>query len=97
MKVAYSTGTEEINIGDRVQFALGDSWEIVRLDSEGLYSPSGLGGTPCFACKSLGERIPTQYLRYVEPDGTVIFCGDSIASAMAGKYGGKRFPVTESV
>lgn len=97
MKVAYSGGEQEVNIGDRFQFASGDPWEIVRHTGEGMYSPSGFGGTPTFACKCLADQIPTQYRQYVEPDGTVEFCGDSIASAMAGRYGGKRLGMGEEV
>jgi hypothetical protein len=89
MKVSYTGGAEDVNIGDRFKFSAGDSWEIVR-PAGSMYSPSSIGPCPNFACKSLDERIPEWLRKYVEVDGTVVFCGDSIASALSGKYGGGR-------
>jgi hypothetical protein len=82
MKVAHFNGEHEVNIGDRFTFATGDSWEIVRLERGTSYSPAGIGGTPAFACKPLGP-IPGYCSKYVNKDGTVTFCGDSIAGTMA--------------
>lgn len=83
MRVAFSRGEQEVNIGDRFTFLTGDRWEVVKLVANGMYSPSGLGGTPVFACKSLDDHMPGYIEKYVEPDGTVEFCGDSIAAALA--------------
>lgn len=82
MKVAHATGEHDANIGDRVTFYDGSTWEVVRLKGGGMYSPSGLGGTPVFACKPIGE-IPAHYKQYLEEDGTVNMCGDSLAGALA--------------
>lgn len=89
MKVAYSGGEHEVNVGDKFAFWGGDRWEVVKHVSNGMYSPSGIGGTPCFACKSLDEHFPQAMLAYKEDDDTVIFCGDSIAAAMARAAAGK--------
>lgn len=82
MKVAHARGVREVNIGDRFTFYSGDSWEVVRLKAVGMYSPSGLGGTPVFACRCLDEHIPVYCEKYVNEDGTVDMCGDSIAGAL---------------
>jgi len=89
MKVHHHSGAEEVNIGDRFIWGTGDSWEIVRLAGS-MYSPSTIGPSPNFACKCLDENMPGWLQKYIEEDGTVVFCGDSIASAMSGKYKGRR-------
>lgn len=82
MKVAHALGEREVNIGDRATFYDGSTWEVVRLTGVGMYSPSGLGGTPTFDCKPIGD-VPEHYLKHAKPDGTVSMCGDSIAGSLA--------------
>ena len=82
MKVSHVSGEHEVNIGDRFTWDSGDSWEIVRVAGE-MYSPSSIGPCPNFACRCLDERMPQWLEKYREPDGTVVFCGDSIAGNMA--------------
>lgn len=62
----------------------GSQWEIVEPSGGTIYSPSGLGGTPIFWCKPVGE-VPAgarYYLDSAREDGCVEFCGDSIAAAI---------------
>jgi hypothetical protein len=65
----------------------GSEWEVVELTGERIYSPSGLGGTPCFWCKPIVMTPEAQnFLEDARPDGCVSFCGDSIAGGLIG-YG----------
>ena len=81
-EVAYYGGTRKVRVGDRVTFMAGDSWTVGEPSGGSIYSPSGLGGTPCFHCKPVGE-MPDWARKFVEPDGSVVMCGDSIAGALA--------------
>lgn len=80
-EVAYSQGTHKVRVGDTVTFYGGDSWRIGEPVGRS-YSPSGIGGCLDFKCYPLGE-VPRQYEQYVEDDGAVVFCGDSIAASLA--------------
>lgn len=84
MKVAFSSGEREVNLGDRFRLMLEPEgeWEVVRMPTRTMYGPSGFGGTPIFGCKLVSGDMPPHYKSYVEPDGTIDFCGDSIAAAM---------------
>lgn len=80
--IAYYGGRHKVRVGDTVTFYGGDQWRIGELTGSSIYSPSGLGGTPCFRCYPITE-IPSALRKYVEPDGSVVMCGDSIAGALA--------------
>jgi hypothetical protein len=47
-----------------------------------MYSPSGFGGTPTLLCKQLAGDTKF-YKQYTAHDGTVEWCGDSVAGALA--------------
>lgn len=79
-EVAYSRGYHPVSIGDKVNLH-GIDW-IIGEPQSSTYSPSGLGGTLCFPCKPVGE-VPAMLEQYIEDDGSVVFCGDSIAAQMA--------------
>lgn len=79
-EVAYSRGTHIVRVGDTVRF-FDSEWRIGEPVSRS-YSPSGIGGCLNFRCYPLGE-VPRYYQQFVEEDGSVIFCGDSIAAALA--------------
>ena len=77
MMVAGSKGATEIAIGTRFQYG-GCAWEVVAF-SGATYSPSTLGGTPTFRCKPHGT-VSKFDAQWMEPDGTIEFCGDSVAT-----------------
>ncbi len=82
MMVAYSGGEREVKPGDNFKLTLdGSEWQVVKLRrGESMYSPSGLGGTPVFACQHIFGASTA--LKYKEADGLVNFCGDSIAASL---------------
>jgi hypothetical protein len=85
MKVACSKGERDVTPGMRWRDLLtGSTWEVVEQTGQGIYSPSGMGGTPTFWCKPVGV-LPKEALRWLEDareDGCVAFCGDSIAAML---------------
>lgn len=81
-EIAWYGGTHKVRIGDVVTFASGESWTIDKPALRTIYSPAGLGGTPCFHCTPVGE-MPSWARQFMEPDGSVVMCGDSIAGALA--------------
>lgn len=78
--VAYSGGRHPVTIGDTVRL-VGIDWRIGGRDGN-FYSPTGLGGTPCFRLHPLAA-VPPVLAQYVEEDGAVVFCGDTIAAQLA--------------
>lgn len=83
LELAYSGGKQFVSIGDQFRDFLSPiRWEVVGWTGDRSYSPSGLGGTPSVACRPLDE-LTDYWKKYLEPDGTVIWCGDSVASCMA--------------
>lgn len=88
MKVAYSGGEHEVNVGDVFTTVFGNTFEVAKLPDSTTYGPSGLGGTPCFPCKQLdGDRYPDDYY---DSDGLISLCGDSIAAALAAQPSGEK-------
>ncbi|WP_041544374.1 MULTISPECIES: hypothetical protein [Chelativorans] len=79
-RLTGSAGTVEVSTGDRFH-ADGVEWEIVGFTGESIYSPSNIGGTPIVRCRAHPETPPF-WARWEEADGTVEWCGDSIASAI---------------
>jgi len=83
-----SAGEVDAKIGDRFTWpywAPEDerlTWEIADFPGGSSYSPSGLGGTPTVACRPIANIVPEWWRQYVKPDGTVDWCGDSIATAI---------------
>jgi hypothetical protein len=86
MLIAHATKDGEartdVNVGDRFKWWDGSEWEIVEFTGQGMYSPSGIGGTPTLKCRPLSE-ISEHFRKYAEPDGTVDWCGDSVAGALS--------------
>lgn len=77
-KLTGSAGTVDVEVGQRFEDS-GIQWEVVGFTGQRIYSPSGFGGTPIVKCRALTE--PSDFWkRYQEDDGTVEWCGDSIAS-----------------
>lgn len=81
MMIASSSGSREVNVGDHVDMKHQGKWEVVAIKGPLTYSPASIGGTPTVVCKPLGE-FPGFFLKYRNQDGTLDFCGDSIAAAM---------------
>ncbi len=81
--IAGSRGSIVATIGDTFHdVTYGGDWEIVRFDfGDRSYSPSVLGGTFTIRCKPLSD-VPPYWRKYIEDDGTVEWCADSVASAM---------------
>jgi hypothetical protein len=83
-----STGSIEAGPGDR--FRDHDvEWEITGWAETTSYSPFGLGGTPDVICKVIEGRMPSYYEEYANEDGTMTFCGDSIAANLMSAADGK--------
>lgn len=78
-----SRGSVTAHIGDEFGwFGVGEGrWRIEGFTRERIYSPSGLGGTPIVQCRPLGE-MPAYWAEFVNDDGTVDWCGDSVGAAL---------------
>ena len=81
MKLKHWGGETEVNVGDKFKWSGGDEWEVIGFTDELTYSSSTIGGTPTVRCKALAE-MSGWYKQYSNEDGTVDFCGDSVASAI---------------
>lgn len=84
-----STGKITAKIGDRFLDHSGE-WEIVSFTSERTYGPSELGGTPVVVVKPLGHEMPSWFMPFENDDGTLDFCGDSVAAALLDKQDGHK-------
>jgi hypothetical protein len=77
-----SSGEATARIGDKLRMS----------DKDGDWEIAGFGehaGQPTVRCKSL-SGVPSWLQRYVEEDGCVFFCGDSVAAALLTEQDGKR-------
>jgi len=81
MKIRCYQGERDVNVGDQVDLDHQGKWEVVGFGTRRMYGPSDIGGTPVEVCKPLGEVI-SALRQYQNQDGTLDFCGDSIASAL---------------
>lgn len=91
MKIKHWENLEQdVNIGDRFKFEAGDSWEVVAFTGATIYGPAGLMGTPIVRCKSLDKQMPHWLEQYKNEDGTIDFCGDSVAATIAGHFEKRR-------
>jgi hypothetical protein len=88
IKLACTSGNILAKIGDRFTDHNGE-WEIVRFGEDRTYSPSSLGGTPIVVIKPIGA-MPSWFKPYENDDGTVDFCGDSVAASLLDNRDGKR-------
>lgn len=79
MELVCSSGKTEASIGDRYTDKDGE-WEIVAFKDERTYSPSNIGGTPIVVVKPIGHPMPSWFVEYSNEDGTIDFCGDSVAA-----------------
>lgn len=76
MKLTCCSGEVEVNVGDR--FKSGDAlWEVVRFVSNFVVI------TP------IDCLMPAHYVYHTNDDGTLDFCGDSVAAAMLTKLDGR--------
>ena len=82
MKLQHWGGEVDVNVGDKFRWSQGDEWEVIAFTSERTYSSSTIGGTPTVRAKCIGD-MPAWYAKYRNEDGTVDFCGDSVAAAMS--------------
>lgn len=80
-EVAYSQGTHPVTIGSTV-WLQGVEWRIGDVDGF-TYSPSSIGGVQSFRCYPVTGAVPDKLARYAEDDGSVVFCGDTIAAQLA--------------
>jgi len=78
--VPYSGGKHPVKLGQTVRLN-GINWLIHEPDGY-FYSPSSIGGVMSFRCIPLG-KVPSTIEQYVERDGTVVYCGDTIAAQLA--------------
>lgn len=83
MELACSTsGKVAVEIGDRFRDpSSGIEFEITSFKGH-TYSPVGIGGTSVIACKPLADILPTWWRQWLEPDGTIDWCGDSVAAIL---------------
>lgn len=86
-RLLCSTGEVTAAVGDR--FTDKDvEWEIVAFGTTLSYSPSTIGGTPSVFCKT--NTMPSWFKQYIEDDGTLEWCGDSVAAMMLTAADSKR-------
>lgn len=88
MNLVCSTGEIVAKIGDRFKDHSGE-WEIVSFGGGFSYSPSSLGGTPNVVLRPMGP-MPSWLAKYANADGTIDFCGDSVAASLLDQQDGKR-------
>jgi hypothetical protein len=83
VELACTSGKVKVEVGDRFRDpSSGIEWEIVGFKGH-TYSPVGIGGTPVVACKPLADILPVWWRQWLEePDGTVDWCGDSVAAIL---------------
>lgn len=83
VQLTGSRGTIAAKVGDTFHDrTYGGDWCIERFDTgDRLYSPSGLGGTFIIRCRPISD-MPPYWKKYLEEDGTVLWCADSVASCM---------------
>lgn len=79
MRLACSRGIVRVATGDCF-WAHGAVWRVELLTSAGIYSPSGLGGTPGIWCRVIHGRPSGLMAKYADAEG-VEWCGDSVAAA----------------
>lgn len=83
LEIAHSGSSKHtVSIGDQFDWWDGTRWEVVKFTGGSMYSPSGFGGTPTLLCKQLAGDTKF-YKQYTAHDGTVEWCGDSVAGALA--------------
>jgi hypothetical protein len=84
MDIAHSGNKKQrVAIGDEFEDrTLGGRWRVIGWSGQHIYSPSGIGGTQCVYCLPLKD-MPAHFEKYVRPDGTVEWCGDSVAGCIA--------------
>lgn len=83
MKVAYSGGEKEVDVGTRFEDGVHHAtWEVAVCLKTRTYGPSGFGGTPLFACRLVKGEMPDNWKKYLDANGLIEFCGDSIAASL---------------
>lgn len=82
-ELAYSRGRQLVRVGDKFRDrSSGGDWEVVGFTGEMNYSPSGIGGAPTVRCRCLSNP-PEYWQKWMLDDGTVDWCGDSVAACIA--------------
>ena len=89
MELACSTGKINAEIGDRFTDHSGE-WEVVSFTDQQTYSPSVIGGTPVVVVKPISMEMPSWFRQYANEDGTIDFCGDSVAASLLSAKDGKN-------
>jgi hypothetical protein len=89
MELQCSSGKVNAEICDRFTDHNGE-WEIVSFTDQRTYSPSVLGGTPVVVVKPISMEMPSWFREYANEDGTIDFCGDSVAASLLDARDGKR-------
>ena len=74
-------GSVLVHVGDEFTCWQSGRWRVEAFTGERTYSPSGFAGTPTVKCRSLGN-LPAYWTEYVGGDGTVAWCGDSVAASI---------------
>lgn len=86
VRLVGSRGTIDARQGDAFADLYGTAgggvWIIAGFTNQRIYSPSGLGGTPIVRCKLVQGEMPAHWGEYVDADGCVEWCGDSVASLL---------------
>lgn len=75
-----TTGKVDARVGDQFDGGHNGVWEIVRFGDDRSYSPSSLGGCPTVIARPLSGQIPSWFEKYRNSDGTIDWCGDSVAA-----------------
>jgi hypothetical protein len=75
-----SSGQIGAKLGDRFDGGHNGTWEIVVFRDDVIYSPSVIGGAPTVVARPLSGSVPSWFEKYQNPDGTLDWCGDSVAA-----------------
>lgn len=96
MELQCSSGKINAEIGDRFTDHSGE-WEIVSFIDQRAYSPSVLGGAAVVVVKPVSMSMPSWFQEYANEDGTIDFCGDSVAASLLDARDGRHRSATGDI
>lgn len=85
MEIACSRGRHLVSVGDEFEDN-GMRWRVEAFVGQGMYSPSGFGGTPTLRCRHIAGHLAPGWFRFMK-DGCCDWCGDSVASNLMREAG----------
>ncbi len=85
MQVACSRGRRLVSVGDEFEDG-GARGRVEEFVGHGMYSPSGLGGTPTIRCRHIAGKLPRLWEQFMKGEFGD-WCGDSVAAHLMEKDG----------